>query len=154
FLTRMDPDYFSTFSPKEISNHISMSSKLDTEHRVDVRVTRRPEAGAGEFDIVIVGFDYLSEFSIFCGLLSAFGLDIRQGDIYSFARSRATRAMPRKIVDVFSVVLKSGESFDEAKQTEFKRDLERLADLLATGRIDEAREQLNRFLTERIENMD
>jgi glutamate-ammonia-ligase adenylyltransferase len=151
FFTRMDEDYFATFLPEDIATHIRMSVALDSRHRVHVRVT--PQRGSsGEFEIIIVGFDYLSEFAIFCGLLSAFGLDIRAGNIYSFARSPVARSA-RKIVDVFSVGLKAGEVFDEAKQREFEQELQTLANLLATGSTDEARERLNRFLTERIEKM-
>src|SRR5437016_7671670 len=152
FFARMDEDYFATFTPEEISTHIRMSNKLDSKHRIEIRITSRPSA-AGAFDIVIVGFDYLSEFSMFCGLLSAFGLDIREGDIYSFARGMS-RSLPRKIVDVFTVVLKPGETFDEVKQREFEQELESLAQLLAAGSMDHARERLNRFVTERIEKMD
>jgi [glutamine synthetase] adenylyltransferase / [glutamine synthetase]-adenylyl-L-tyrosine phosphorylase len=150
FFARMDEDYFTTFSPEEIASHICMSTGLDSKHRVQVRVTR--SSSTAEFEIVIVGFDYLSEFSIFCGLLSAFGLDIQAGHIYSFARSTTSRS-PRKIVDVFNVTVKPGEVFDATKQREFEQELQRLAHLLATGSIDEARERLNRFLTERIETM-
>ncbi|MGH9844301.1 MAG: hypothetical protein ACREEM_36725, partial [Blastocatellia bacterium] len=71
FFARMDEDYFATFSPEEISTHIKMSCALDPERPVQCRVTPRRE---GELDIIIVGFDYTAEFSIFCGLLSAFGL--------------------------------------------------------------------------------
>jgi [glutamine synthetase] adenylyltransferase / [glutamine synthetase]-adenylyl-L-tyrosine phosphorylase len=152
FFVRMDEDYFTTFSPEDIATHIRMSAGLDSKHRIDVRVTPR-RSGSGEFDIIIVGFDYLSAFSIFCGLLSSFGLDIRAGNIYSFARSQASRATPRKIVDVFRVGLKEGEVFDEPKQREFEQELQTLAELLATGSTDQARERLNRFLTERIERM-
>ena len=61
FFARMDEDYFSTFSPEEISKHIALSCKLDPEHRIRVRIT--PDASVqGEFSIVIVGFDYLAEF--------------------------------------------------------------------------------------------
>jgi glutamate-ammonia-ligase adenylyltransferase len=150
FFARMDEDYFTTFSPEEIASHIRMSTGLDSKHRVQVRVTG--SSSTAEFEIVIVGFDYLSEFSIFCGLLSAFGLDIQAGHIYSFARSTTSRS-PRKIVDVFNVAVKPGEVFDATKQREFEQELQRLAHLLATGSIDEARERLNRFLTERIETM-
>jgi glutamate-ammonia-ligase adenylyltransferase len=150
FFARMDEDYFTTFSPEEIATHIRMTAELDSKRRVHVRVTRR---SSGECDIIIVGFDYLSEFSIFCGLLSAFGLDIRAGNIYSFARSKASRASSPKIVDVFRVELKAGEVFDEHRQREFEQELQTLAQLLAAGAADQARERLNRFLTERIEKM-
>ena len=151
FFARMDDDYFATFSPQEIATHIRMSCELNREHPVQVQFTSRPAGSGGEFDIVIVGFDYLSEFSIFCGLLSAFGLDIRAGNIYSFAKT--SRPLPRKIVDVFAVDIKPGEIFDEAKQRELEQDLQTLARLLAADAIDDAREWLNRFLTERIEKM-
>jgi [glutamine synthetase] adenylyltransferase / [glutamine synthetase]-adenylyl-L-tyrosine phosphorylase len=150
FFDRMDPDYFTTFEPEEIATHIRMSAGLDSRHRVRVRVT---STRSREFEIVIVGFDYLSEFSIFCGLLSAFGLDIESGNIYSFAKLTDRRSRPRKIVDVFNVALKSGEVFDEVKQREFEQELQTLAEFLATGSVDRARERLNRFLTERIEKM-
>src|SRR5229473_4495008 len=147
----MDDDYFTTFSPEEIATHIRMSSSLGSKHRIEVRV--RPRASStGAFDIIIVGFDYLSECSIFCGLLSAFGLDIRAGNIYSFSK-RGFRPSPGKIVDVFSVSIKSGEVFDDAEQRSLAQELETFANLLAAGSIAEARERLNRYLTEKIETM-
>lgn len=150
FFDRMDDDYFETFSPEEISNHIRMSSKVDPSHRVQIHITsHRPR----EFDIVIVGYDYLSEFSIFCGLLSAFGLDIQAGDIYSFSK-RASSQIAGRIVDVLRVALKPEAVFDESRQREFENELETFAQLLASGALNEARERLNRFLIERIETMD
>jgi UTP:GlnB (protein PII) uridylyltransferase len=126
FFARMDVDYFATFSPEEVSTHIRMASRLDSKHRVHVRVTPRGPAISGEFDIVIVGFDYLSEFSIFCGVISAFGLDIRSGDIYSFSKHGASR----KIVDAFHVGVKPGEIFDEDRQHEFEEELQTLSIVL------------------------
>src|SRR5262249_6361613 len=101
------------------------------------------------------GFDYLAEFSVFCGLLSAFGLDIREGDIYSFARRavRASRSLPRKIVDVFRVAVKAGETFDEAKQRELQQELQVQAQLLVEGAVDQGLERMHAFLTEGIERM-
>jgi [glutamine synthetase] adenylyltransferase / [glutamine synthetase]-adenylyl-L-tyrosine phosphorylase len=146
----MDEDYFETFSPEEISTHIRMSSKVDSRHRVRVGITSQR---AGEFDIVIVGYDYLSEFSIFCGLLSAFGLDIQAGEIYSFSK-QSSAPLSGRIVDVLRVALKPGEIFDEKRQCEFESELGTLAELLAAGSLQEARERLNRFLIEQIERMD
>ncbi len=166
FFARMDEDYFATFSPEEISTHIRMSCALDAERLVGCRITEREP---GEFDIIIVGYDYLSEFSICCGLLSAFGLDIRAGNSYSFARRKsvedrrrpkrrspgikASQPLPRKIVDVFNVRLKPGESFDDERRQEFEAELRTLVRLLASGLQERARERLDRFLTERIEKM-
>ncbi|HKX28857.1 MAG TPA: hypothetical protein VJ302_14260 [Blastocatellia bacterium] len=163
FTARMDDDYFGVFSPEEICAHLRMARDLDLEHPVQSRIT---PLASGQFDIIIVGFDYLSEFSIFCGLLSAFGLDIYAGRIYSSTRRteasgpprrspklRARRPLPSRIVDFFSVRLKSVGIFDEVRQQEFDRELRLLVRLLAAGSSEQARDRLNRYLVERLEQM-
>ena len=142
----MGEDYLATFPPEALATHIRMVAALSEDQRVQVRIAPQ---GESEFDITIVGFDYLAQFSIFCGLLSAFALDIRTGDIYSFSK----QSLSSKVVDVFRVAVKHGEAFDETKQREFEKELQTLAHLLAEGSTEEARTRLNRFLTERIEKM-
>ena len=149
FLARLDDDYFAIFPIEVIAEHIRLSSRIDAEHRALAHVTPQ---GTNEYDILIVGYDYPSAFSLVCGLLSAFGLDIRTGDIYSFSR-QAGKSSAGKIVDLFRVVLREAESFDEVRQREFQQELHVLADFLASGDFNEARERLNRFLIERIEKM-
>ena len=146
FFAGMDKDYFNTFAPEAIATHLQMASKLSENQPVQVRITPRER---NEFEIVIVGFDYLAQFSIFCGLLSAFGLDIRTGDIYSFAK----RSASSKVVDVIRVAQLPGEAFDNTRQLEFENVLVSLAQLLANDATQEARMRLYRFLTERIERM-
>jgi glutamate-ammonia-ligase adenylyltransferase len=147
FFAKMDADYFATFAPEAIANHAQMSSFLNDERLVRLQITPK---GNSEFEIVIVGFDYFAQFSIFCGLLSAFGLDIRAGDIFSFSK----RSPSSKVVDVFHAALKPGEVFDENKKVEFEIELQTMSRLLAQNSIQEARMRLYRFLTERIERMD
>jgi glutamate-ammonia-ligase adenylyltransferase len=149
FLSRMDDDYFESFTPDEIASHIQVSSRVDADHRAVVRIASTKEH---DFEVIIVGYDYPSGFSVLCGLLSAFGLDIRTGEIHSFSR-QAGKGMAGRIVDVLRVTTKPGEIFDAARQQEFERELQTLADLLASGSLSEARERLNRFLIERIEKM-
>jgi len=149
FLSRMDEDYFESFTPEEIASHIQLSSRIDADHRVLVRILPTQEH---DFEVVIVGYDYPSGFSLLCGLLSAFGLDIRAGEIHSFSR-QSGKGMAGRIVDVLRVTTKPGEIFDSARQQEFERELQTLANLLAAGSPAEARERLNRFLIERIEKM-
>lgn len=168
FFNRMDEDYFTAFSPAEICEHLRLSHELNSERPVQCRIARR---GDDEFDIIIVGFDYHSEFSIFCGLLSAFGLEIHAGNSYSFARQTAEGAKPpfqrsrrsrikprpsspRRIVDVFNVRSRPGEAFDEPGRQEFEKELQQLVRLLAAGSSDQARDRLNRYLVERLEKMD
>jgi [glutamine synthetase] adenylyltransferase / [glutamine synthetase]-adenylyl-L-tyrosine phosphorylase len=149
FLTRLDEDYFETFSAEEISSHIRMSRRVDKDRRALLNVTPLPN---NEFEITLVGYDYPSGFSILCGLLSSFGLDIRTGEIHSFSK-QSPSGQPGRIVDVLKVGPNPAEAFDETRQTEFERELLALTDLLATGSLSEARERLNRTLIERVEKM-
>jgi [glutamine synthetase] adenylyltransferase / [glutamine synthetase]-adenylyl-L-tyrosine phosphorylase len=151
FYARMDEDYFTTFPPEEICKHLRMSRDLDPAHTVRCMIT---PCGDGEFNIVIVGFDYLSEFSLICGLLSAFGLDIQSGNVYSFARSSMRKRSSNRIVDVFTVRLSPSEFFDEVRQSSFAEELQKLVRRLAAGSPDQVRDRLNRLLTERLEKMD
>src|SRR5215831_20671898 len=115
----MEEDYFNTFSPTAIAMHLRLAAALSPDDLFQTRIS--PQEG-NEFEIVIVGFDYLGQFSIFCGLISAFALDIRTADIYSFSRrSRTSRA-----VDVFRVAPIPGETFNEAQQQEFVAELKSL----------------------------
>ena len=103
----MDEDYFETFTPEQVAMHVELSSRVDTEHKVVVRIASTRD---GDFEIIIVGYDYPSGFSILCGLLSAFGLDIRAGEIHSFSKE-AGRGTAGRIVDVLRVAPKAGEVF-------------------------------------------
>jgi len=157
FFARMDEDYFATFSAEEIAQHLRMSHELDPVHSLQCRITPRD---GGEFDIIIVAFDYLSEFSLICGLLSAFGLDIQSGNIYSFGRSspKSRTRSSNRIVDVFTVRLSpseiKSEIFDETRQSGFIEELQKLVRRLAAGSPEQVRDRLNRLLTERLEKME
>ena len=41
----------------------------------------------GHFELTVVAYDYFAEFATICGLLSAFGLNIEEGQIYTFSES-------------------------------------------------------------------
>ncbi|HEY5593732.1 MAG TPA: hypothetical protein VIL61_01060 [Nitrospiria bacterium] len=166
FVSRIDRDYFSVFAPQAIRTHLRMSSDLNADHPVQVKITPQ---GKERFSIVIVSFDYFSEFSILCGLLAAFGLDIRTGDVYTFSNQRPEPGRPvfphgrpgkkirqrndsrKKIVDVFDVSPRRGETFTVSQRREFEKELRALIRLLGNGQFQEARERLNRRLIERLE---
>ncbi len=161
----MEEDYFITFTTGSVANHLRMASALSSDTLIQVRITpterttplaravtpsqAAPPDSGGEFEITIVSFDYLGQFSMFCGLMSAFALDIRSGDSYSFSKTSPTS----KVVDVFRVVPIHGETFEKAQQLEFVSELQVLTRLLRNGSIQEARTRLYRFLTERIEKL-
>ncbi|HEY4485506.1 MAG TPA: hypothetical protein VI702_04160, partial [Nitrospiria bacterium] len=81
FFSQMDPDYFGQYPPEKIAGHLRMSARLGRGHPVEVEIA---PLGGPAFEIVVVARDYFSEFSILCGLISAFGLDIQSGNIYTF----------------------------------------------------------------------
>src|SRR5690349_10266237 len=80
FLSRMDEDYLNEFTPGQIADHVSLAARLDPEHPSHTTFIHRPD---GSVDLVIVAYDYFSEFAVICGLLASFGLDIREGRIFT-----------------------------------------------------------------------
>jgi len=165
FVLRMDRDYFSAYSPREIRTHIKLVLDLTDDQPVRTKIGPR---GKDRFNMVITAFDYFSEFSILCGLLAAFGLDIRSGDVYTFSDRRPEPEPPlpqhgrrpnkirrrtdsrKKILDVFEISRRGGEPFTVSRQREFENELRELIRYLADGRVQEARERLNRRLIERL----
>jgi glutamate-ammonia-ligase adenylyltransferase len=164
FVTRMDPDYFAAFPPKILAAHIKQAAALTPDSPCDVSLVDAPD---GRCTITIVAYDYFSEFATICGLLSAFGLNIEEGRIYTFvegtapAAARTTwtgspRARPKgrpglsrkKIVDVFRVEPVRGASFGPEDRRRLTAELTAMIALLDAGRFDEARQAVNRQLVE------
>ena len=130
----------------------------------------------GAYDLIIVAYDYFSEFATICGLLSAFGLDIREGNIYTYADeepaatmtgSRArrsplpawqrrphTRRRPgltrKKIVDCFVIRPLSGDTWCKEEQQRFAGELTAALGLLEQHKFQEARHRVNRHLVEQL----
>ena len=166
FVTRMDPDYFSAFPPKTLAAHVKQAATLTPDHPCDVSIA---ETAGGHFLITIVAYDYFSEFATICGLLSAFGLNIEEGRIFTSAeseqpsRSRSADPYPirtrpqgrpgltrKKIVDVFTVSPIEGQTFATADRKRLTDQLARMIMLLDEGQLDEARQQVNRQLVEHL----
>ncbi|MGH7230310.1 MAG: hypothetical protein ACREJU_03010 [Nitrospiraceae bacterium] len=163
FVLRMDAEYLSEFDPSQIAHHIEMAARLDPDHPSHLAITEREK---GTFDVIVVAYDYFSEFAILCGLLSAFGLDIREGRIYTFAdaaagpparreptpvrgRVKRTPGLSRKkIVDVFRVHPMSGMPFGPAQQERFAEEMDSMIRLLDSQRFEDARHRVNRHLVE------
>ncbi|MCP9465294.1 MAG: hypothetical protein NNA25_10940 [Nitrospira sp.] len=166
FLDRMDPDYFFRFEPSTIARHIGMIAQLTPDHPCEVTIEDR--AGA-QIAVTIVAYDYFSEFAVICGLLSAFGLNIEEGRIYTFAerpvaqpprgrvdaesrlRQKARPGLTRKkIVDVFLVQPQPGVSFGSNERHRFIATLTDLLKRLDAGQFAETRQAVNRQLVERL----
>jgi glutamate-ammonia-ligase adenylyltransferase len=162
FVSRLDRDYFVHFGPDEICRHMAMAEALDADNPVQVELCPLDEHRIG---IVVVAYDYFSEFSLLCGLLASSGLDIQSGHSYTFSRPakpppagepgrRPGRRPPgpsrTKIVDAFEVRVVAGARFTSAEQAELLRELRRLEALLAEGDLEGARERLNQRLVGRL----
>ncbi|HZR47796.1 MAG TPA: hypothetical protein VFA47_13885, partial [Candidatus Manganitrophaceae bacterium] len=142
FLSRMDRDYLLLYPPAQIAEQIEMARRLDPAHPVALEIRPLEER---KFQITVVAFDYFSEFSILCGLLSSFGLNIQAGDVHTFSDLEGRR---RKIVDVFQVERIVGEPFDDESRQRFEAALQELILLLHRGAFQQARTRVNRRLTE------
>ncbi|HEX8751500.1 MAG TPA: hypothetical protein VF732_10330, partial [Nitrospira sp.] len=89
FFSRMDPEFFRRFDPSTIARHIHLAATLTPDHPSELSVTEMPHE---HFELTIVGYDYFAVFATICGLLSAFGLNIDEGQIYTFLDSPSPSA--------------------------------------------------------------
>ena len=164
FVTRMDPDYFTAFPPKTLAAHIKQAARLSPDHPCELSIV---DTTGDHCTITIVAYDYFSEFATICGLLSAFGLNIEEGQIYTFVEGSAPaaartswtdspRARPKgrpglsrkKIVDVFRVQPVRGATFESNDRSRLVAELTQMITLLDANQFDEARQAVNRQLVE------
>ncbi len=151
FFSRMDPEYFSLFSPAEIAGHLRITAGLSPEHPVLSKMSR---SEGNLWNIVITAYDYFSEFSMICGLFTSYGLDIVSGHSFTFSESApGLPPVPRKsgrkkILDLFQVRPLNGKKFDRDFQEKFQQDLETLVVLLDQNQIAAARGEVNRRVVE------
>jgi glutamate-ammonia-ligase adenylyltransferase len=166
FLSRMDPDYFLRFDPPMIARHLGLIARLEPDRPCEVAIA---DQDGERFTVTIVAYDYFSEFAVICGLLSAFGLNIEEGQIYTFSepptsalsRDRARKESQarhktrpgltrKKIVDVFLVRPGPGVSFGPTERRRFTAELTDLLKRLDAGQYAEARHAVNRRLVEQL----
>jgi glutamate-ammonia-ligase adenylyltransferase len=167
FVTRMDGEYLRQVPMQTIAQHVRLAAALTPEHLCECRVS---ELRDGHFDLTVVAYDYFAEFATICGLLSVFGLNIEEGQIYTFTEApasssprrpaygemRSQRPKPRpglsrkKIVDIFRVQPVGGASFNPEDQARFGGELRTLIGLLDESKFEEARHAINRQLVEQL----
>ena len=171
FLSRMDHEYFERFPVEQIAHHLHLANRLDLDQPCQLAV--RPHENEGFIDLVIVAFDYFSEFATICGLLSVFNMDIREGSLYTFsdlpaplppqspqagrrhiARPHVAHLQRKKIVDHFILRPLSARSWTQLRQEEFSEELSVLFRLLDMNRFQEVRRRVNRRLVEVLSHSD
>jgi [glutamine synthetase] adenylyltransferase / [glutamine synthetase]-adenylyl-L-tyrosine phosphorylase len=168
FVTRMDGEYLRRLPLPTIAQHIRLAATLTPDHLCECSVSELP----GEYvELTVVAYDYFAEFATICGLLSAFGLNIEEGQIYTFTeavrssqpaksgysgelRRQRPKLRPglsrKKIVDVFRLRRVDDASFTTGDQARFTRELSSLITLLDEGKFEEARHAVNRHLVEHL----
>ncbi|BFU96141.1 MAG: putative (Glutamate-ammonia-ligase) adenylyltransferase, subunit A (Modular protein) [Nitrospira sp.] len=165
FVDRMDPEYFHRFEAETVARHLRMAAALTPDHLCELFAG---EPHYGRMELAIVAYDYFALFATICGLLSAFGLNIEEGRIYTFAghvpgtakgsmgHSPRGRSKPRpglgrkKIVDVFRVQPAQGVPFDSEEHRRLADELRSVIGLLDGGQVEEARHAVNRHLVEQL----
>lgn len=164
FVSRMDGEYFRRFTASTMAQHIRMAATLTPDHPCEVMIAEQP---GRHVELTLVAYDYFSEFAIICGLLSAFNLNIEEGQIYTFvegipsarpsstggvrARSKIRPGLSRKkIVDVFRVQPVQSASFGSKDKQRLIAELAGMIALLEAGEFDEARQAVNRHLVEQL----
>ncbi len=121
-LVRMPAAYVETFSETAIKSHANLIERLDDETLIAVEAI--PLSDNVHWQVTIVGYDYLGELSLICGLLFVHGFNIADGNVFTYgpapqqpakspqqwSRSKKYRPVKktvasgrRKIVDVFTV---------------------------------------------------
>lgn len=138
FLARVDEPYRSLYAPERMAAHVRMAARLGLDTPVVVAVDPR---GPG-LEITVVAYDAFAEFSILCGLLASFGLDIESGHAHTFDAEPGSAAT---IVDVFRV---RHAELTPGRRREFESELRALVDLLREGDQDAARDRVSRRLGE------
>ena len=79
-LARMEASYAATFNEEEIRKHAAMADSLSEEQLVVVE----PLPDGENWRVTIVAYDYLGELSLICGLMFAHGLDILDGQVFTY----------------------------------------------------------------------
>jgi glutamate-ammonia-ligase adenylyltransferase len=151
--TQLDAEYFRLFTAPQIAAHVTLLAAIDAQHPVQVRIIpRRP----GSAEILLAAYDLFGEFSIITGLMAAYGLNILEGQVFSYQRGPG-RTMPwghsgdgGMIVDMFTVEYAVERPFDAAVQEHFITHLSALIQLLCQGKLQQARDTLNYRLMDAI----
>jgi glutamate-ammonia-ligase adenylyltransferase len=109
-------------------------------------------------EMLLAGYDLFGEFSIITGLMAAYGLNIREGQVFSY-QSGPGHTTPwghtdgGMIVDIFTVEYAAEAPFDTAAQAAFVTQLTALVQLLRQGKLQQARETLSYWLTDAIRSL-
>lgn len=149
-VARMAPSYAQTFDRTEISRHAVLSSRLSADNLVEIDAILLDD---GRWRVTMVGYDYVGELSLICGLLIVHGWNIVDGHVFTYEPA-ADEAQPQtqdehrsKIVDVFTlkrVAALAGSVPDADDWDEYRSELAALISRLEAGDRESAQGMLVR----------
>ncbi|MFO1022177.1 MAG: glutamine synthetase adenylyltransferase [Planctomycetales bacterium] len=93
-LARMEHDYALAFDEDQISQHARLAQQLDANHLVEVEAEPLED---GTWRVTIIAYDYLGELSLICGLMFVYGLDIVDGDVFTYEAVAEGTSPPKTI---------------------------------------------------------
>ncbi len=153
-IARLAPAYVSTFSEQDIARHAALAERLTPQNLAEVEAIPLPD---GNWQVTIVGFDYLGELSIICGLFFVHGFNIHAGDVFTYrpqphsaAKHHRPLAKPvvppptkpprgrRKIIDVFIVSRTQGDDVPPDLWQKYTAELRDLLHYLETDQQQKA----------------
>ncbi|MBK9925256.1 MAG: glutamine synthetase adenylyltransferase [Anaerolineales bacterium] len=167
-IARLGADYVDSFSNEEIQHHADLARGVNEQ--TPAIVEAKP-LGKDAWRVTVVGYDYLGELSIICGLFFVFGFNIVDGNAFTYeplpeaptsSRPRfnrfdeSPRRLPprrpassspetdtrRKIVDVFTVESNPFIHHDASIWDTYTSNLHHLLRMMRTGQRREARGEL------------
>ncbi|MCH7989529.1 MAG: glutamine synthetase adenylyltransferase, partial [Planctomycetes bacterium] len=141
--TLMEPSYAETFNEQEIEHHAKLLKILSADNLVEIEASPAEE---GRWQLIVVGYNHIGELSLMCGLLSVYGFDIADGNVFtaeqvsSEFRSDKNHAADksvslsevRKFVNVFTLRPPLETVLPEVWDR-YKQDLSELVGLLRKG---------------------
>ena len=128
---RLDEDYFETFDPPDIGRHLQGLGALSPDNPVTVLLDVDEDRAVS---CTVLGHDYPAEFSVIAGALTAVGLSVLSGRVFTYRPAAAPAACPphprggrarrprrppprRCIIDHFTGVVASEEDAGELAAT-------------------------------------
>jgi glutamate-ammonia-ligase adenylyltransferase len=145
-LARMDASYSATFSSEEIQRHALLAGKIDNQ---TIAIVDALALEDGRWRVTVVGYDYLGELSLICGLMFVYGLDIMESQAFTYEPEQTDQSSSaqiqnarRKIVDVFTVRSVRAEAPTPEMWSRYANDLHVLLEKVQVGQRREAQGEL------------
>lgn len=163
------PDaYFDHFSQADIRTHLIGLTDLDAKNPTAIIVQPSSECPSGRIKCTILAFDHQSAFALIAGILSAAGMDIKSGRIFTYApvdtrenhirpdatRGRQATLKRRRIIDTFSGIVDQSVKSITVWASQLQDDLHRVFRLLEEGALQRARDTVNDLVAESLQSQE